>query len=250
MTKTMLITGGSRGIGAATARLAAAEGYDVAITYVGAEAAAEGVLRAVEAQGRRAVAVQGDVADAGDVARMFKTVDDKLGRLDAFFNNAGIFAPAAPFIEIGTERLARMLAVNVFGCFLAAQEATRRMMKSRGGNGGAIVNMSSIASKLGGATGFTDYGASKGAIDAMTIGMAKEFAGEGIRVNAVRPGLIDTEIHANAGDPGRIARLASGIPLQRGGKPEEVADAVLWLCSDKASYVTGQLVDVAGGRGL
>ncbi|MDX2204011.1 MAG: glucose 1-dehydrogenase [Hyphomicrobiaceae bacterium] len=250
MTNRMLITGGSRGIGAATARLAAAEGFDVAITYVGAEAAARGVVADVEAKGRRAVAIQGDIAQPRDVARMFEMADRELGGIDAFFNNAGIFAPALPFVDISLQRLERMLDVNVLGSFLAAQEAVRRMMKSRGGKGGAIVNMSSIASKLGGATGFTDYGASKGAIDAMTIGMAKELAGEGIRVNAVRPGLIDTEIHANAGDPGRIARLAASIPLQRGGKAEEVAEAVLWLCSDKAAYVTGQLLDVAGGRGL
>jgi NAD(P)-dependent dehydrogenase (short-subunit alcohol dehydrogenase family) len=250
MAKIMLITGGSRGIGAATARLAAAQGYDIAITYVGAEAAAQAVVKDVEAKGRKVIAIQGDVAKAADVARIFKTVDQKLGTIESFFNNAGIFAPALPFLDIDVARLERMLAVNVFGSFLAAQEAARRMAKSRGGKGGSIVNMSSIASKLGGAVGVVDYGASKGAIDSMTIGMAKELAGEGVRVNAVRPGLIDTEIHATAGDPGRIARLASSIPLQRGGKAEEVADAVLWLCSDKASYVTGQLLDVAGGRGL
>lgn len=250
MARAILITGGSRGIGAATARLAAAEGYDVAFTYLGAEAEARAVAGDIERSGRRTVAIQADVSKAEDVTRIFKTVEQKLGALDAVFNNAGIFGPAVAFTEIEAERVQRMLAVNVYGAFLAAQEAARRMMKSRGGKGGAIVNMSSIASKLGGATGYCDYGASKGAIDAMTVGMAKELAGEGIRVNAVRPGLIDTEIHARVGDPGRIARLASSIPLQRGGKAEEVAEAVLWLCSDKAAYVTGQLLDVAGGRGL
>ena len=250
MGKVMVITGGSRGIGAATARLAATQGYDVALSYVDNAAAAEQVVGDVRELGRKGLAVKADSARPDDIARLFKTVDDTFGPLDAFFNNAGIFGPAVPFAEIEMDRAQRMLAVNLFGAFLAAQEAARRMMRSRGGKGGTIVNMSSIASKLGGATGYCDYGASKGAIDAMTVGMAKELAGEGVRVNAVRPGLIDTEIHANVGDPGRIARLATSIPMQRGGKAEEVAEAVLWLCSESSSYSTGQLLDVAGGRGL
>lgn len=250
MNKVMLITGGSRGIGAATATLAAQRGWDVAITYVENEAAAEKVLSSVRAAGRKGLAIKADTGNLDDVARLFKAVDAAFGRLDAFFNNAGIFGPAVAFMDLDIERIQRIVAINTTGAIVAAQEAARRMAKSRGGNGGAIVNMSSIASKLGGAVGTVDYGASKGAIDSLTIGMAKELAGDGIRVNAVRPGLIDTEIHANAGDPTRVARLSTSIPMLRGGRAEEVAEAVLWLCSDASSYSTGQLLDVAGGRGL
>lgn len=250
MTKVMLITGGSRGIGAATARLAATRGYDVAINYLGNASAADAVARDVQAAGRKCVVVQGDMGKPADIARVFETVDAGLGRLDAFFNNAGIFAPAVPFLDIPVERLQHMFATNTTGAFIAAQEAARRMSMKRGGKGGTIVTMSSIAAKLGGNGGATDYGASKGALDTLTIGLAKELAPDGIRVNAVRPGLIDTEIHATAGDPTRVARLASSIPLQRGGRAEEVAEAVLWLCSEQSSYVTGVLLDVTGGRGL
>lgn len=250
MAKVMLITGGSRGIGAATARLAASRGYDVAINYLGNAQAAENVAKAVQAAGAKCFVVQGDMSKPDDIARVFKSVDASLGRIDAFFNNAGIFGPAVPFLDISVERVQQMIAINTTGAFIAAQEAARRMSTKRGGNGGAIVNMSSIAAKLGGNGGATDYAASKGAIDSLTIGLAKELAPDGIRVNAVRPGLIDTEIHATAGDPTRIARLASTIPLQRGGKAEEVAEAVLWLCSEQSAYVTGMLLDVAGGRGL
>lgn len=250
MSKVMLITGGSRGIGAATAELAAKRGYDVVINYVGNAAAAETVAASVKAAGRRCAVVQGDMGEPADIHRVFRAVDDTFGRLDAFFNNAGIFAPAAPFADIGVERLQRMFAINTVGAFVAAQEAVKRLSTRRGGRGGAIVNMSSIAAKLGGNGGSIDYATSKGAIDTMTIGLAKEVAAEGIRVNAVRPGLIDTEIHASAGDPTRVERLAVSTPLGRGGRAEEVADAVLWLCSDQASYVTGVLLDVAGGRGL
>jgi NAD(P)-dependent dehydrogenase (short-subunit alcohol dehydrogenase family) len=250
MSKVMLITGGSRGIGAATAKLAAARGYDVAITYVENATAAEGVVAAVRAHDRKGLAVQADTGNLADITRLFQTVDTVFGRLDAFFNNAGIFGPAVPFLDLETERIARIITINTTGAIVAAREAARRMAKSRGGHGGCIVHMSSIAAKLGGAVGTVDYGSSKGAIDSLTIGMAKELAGDGVRVNAVRPGLIDTEIHATAGDPTRVARLGATTPMQRGGTAEEVAEAVLWLCSESSSYTTGQLLDVAGGRGL
>ena len=251
MAKVMLVTGGSRGIGAATARLAATHGYDVAISYVANKPAADAVVADIRKAGRKAVAVQADTANADDIARLFRSVDDQLGRLDAFFNNAGILlGPSAKFVDIPRERLERVLAVNTTGAFLAAQEAVRRLSTRLGGRGGAIVNMSSMAAKLGGSNEATDYGFSKGAIDTLTIGLAKELAGEGIRVNAVRPGLIHTDIHAGIGDPGRIDRLKSLVPMQRGGRAEEVAEAVLWLCSEQSSYCTGVLLDIAGGRGL
>ena len=250
MSKVMLITGASRGIGAATARLAAMQGYDVAVNYAANKSAAEAVVADIRKTGRKAVAIQADVGKAQDIARMFETVDAELGRLDAFFNNAGILGPAAKFVDISAERLERIMAVNTTGAYIAAQEAVRRMSTRLGGKGGVIVNMSSMASKLGGANEATDYATSKGAIDSLTIGLAKELAGEGIRVHAVRPGLIDTEIHASMGIPDRVERFKSVVPLQRGGRPEEVADAVLWLCSEQSSYCTGLLLDVAGGRGL
>lgn len=250
MSKVMFITGGSRGIGAATAKLAAKQGYDVGLTFVDNAKAAEAVAADVQAAGRKCAVMRGDMGDPKDVARVFQELDRSFGRLDAFFNNAGIFAPAVPFVDIPVDRIQRMFAINITGAYIAAQEAARRISNKRGGPGGSIVNMSSIAAKLGGNGGATDYAASKGAIDSLTVGLAKELAPDGIRVNAVRPGLIDTDIHASAGDPTRVARLASSTPLQRGGTAEEVADAVLWLCSDQASYVTGVLIDVAGGRGL
>jgi NAD(P)-dependent dehydrogenase (short-subunit alcohol dehydrogenase family) len=232
----MLVTGGSRGIGAATAQLAAARGYDVAISYVSNKAAADAVVADVIKAGRRALAVQADTANAADIVRLFKAVDDQLGRLDAFFNNAGILmGPSSRFIDIPRERLERVLAVNTTGAFLAAQEAARRMSTRLGGDGGAIVNMSSMAARLGAPNDAIDYGVSKGGIDTLTIGLAKELAGEGVRVNAVRPGLIYTDIHAGTGDPGRVDRMKSAVPMQRGGTPQEVAEAVLWLCSEQSS---------------
>lgn len=250
MTKVMLITGASRGIGAATARLAAQRGYDVAVNYAGSKAAADAVVADLRAAGRRGVAIQADVGKPEEIARLFQTVDREFGRLDAFFNNAGILGPASRFVDIPVDRLLRIVAVNTIGAFVAAQEAVRRMSTRLGGRGGVIVNMSSMAAKIGGSNEATDYAASKGAIDSLTIGLAKELAPEGIRVHAVRPGLIDTDIHASMGIPDRVERNKGVVPMLRGGKPEEVAEAVLWLCSDQSSYCTGLLLDVAGGRGL
>ncbi len=247
--KVMLITGASRGIGAATARLAARHGYDVAVNYASNKAAAEAVVADIRKAGRKAVAIQADVGKPEDIVRLFKTVDAELGRLDAFFNNAGIVEKASKFVDIAPERLERILAINTVGAFIAAQEAVRRMSTRLGGKGGAIVNMSSMAAKLGGSNESTDYATAKGAIDSLTIGLAKELAGEGIRVNAVRPGLIDTDIQKDFGVGDRVGKNKHLVPLQRGGTAEEVAEAVLWLCSERASYCTGLLLDVAGGRG-
>ncbi len=250
MTKTIFITGGSRGIGAATARMAAMAGYDVAITYASNREAAQGVVRDIEVAGRRGVAIACDTVDADGIKRAFRDFDAAFPRLDAFFNNAGIMGKAGPFIDIATDQLLTVMAINTTGAFVAAQEAARRMAKSRGGPGGAIVNMSSMASKLGGAFEATDYAFSKGGIDTLTIGLAKELAPEGIRVNAVRPGLIYTDIHDSSGIVGRVEKYKDMVPMKRGGSADEVADVVLYLLSDKSSYVTGVLVDVAGGRGL
>ena len=250
MTKIILITGASRGIGAATARLAARRGYDVAVNFASNRDAAEAVAADVRKAGRRALVVQADIGRAEDIARLFATVDTGLGRLDAFFNNAGIVETASRFVDIAPDRLRRILAVNTEGAFIAAQEAVRRMSTRLGGGGGAIVNMSSMAAKLGGSGESTDYATAKGAIDTLTIGLAKELASEGIRVNAVRPGLIDTDIQKDFGIGDRVARYKGLVPLQRGGTAEEVAEAVLWLCSDQSSYCTGVLLDVSGGRGL
>jgi NAD(P)-dependent dehydrogenase (short-subunit alcohol dehydrogenase family) len=251
MTKIMLVTGGSRGIGAATARLAAQRGYHVAISYAANKSAANAVTADIRKAGCKALAVQADTGSADDIVRLFKTIDDELGRLDALFNNAGIMiGPGAKFVDIPRERLERVLTVNTIGKFLVAQEAVRRMSTRLGGKGGAIVNMSSIAARLGGTGEATDYALSKGAIDTLTVGLAKEVAAEGIRVNAVRPGLIHTDIHATAGNPDRVEKLKSLVPMQRGGAAEEIAEAVLWLCSEQASYCTGTILDVAGGRGI
>jgi NAD(P)-dependent dehydrogenase (short-subunit alcohol dehydrogenase family) len=248
--KVMLITGASRGIGAATARLAAQRGYDVAVNFASNKDAAEAVVADIRKAGRKAVAIQADVGSPEDIARLFRTADAEFGRLDAFFNNAGIVEKAAKFVDIAPERLQRIVAINTIGAFIAAQEAVRRMSTRLGGNGGAIVNMSSMAAKLGGSNESTDYATAKGAIDSLTIGLAKELAGEGIRVNAVRPGLIDTDIQRDFGVGDRVGKYKHLVPMQRGGTAEEVAEAVLWLCSEQASYCTGLLLDVAGGRGL
>lgn len=248
--RVMLITGASRGIGAATARLAAARGYAVAVNYVEHRDAAEAVAADVRQAGRKAITIQADIGKPDDISRLFQSIDAEFGRLDAFFNNAGILSRAAKFVEIAPARLQQILAVNTTGAFIAAQEAVRRMSTRLGGRGGVIVNMSSLAAKLGGAAEATDYAVSKGAIDTLTVGLAKELASEGIRVNAVRPGLIETDIQKDFGIGDRVGKYKDLVPMKRGGTPQEVAEAVLWLCSDQASYITGVLLDVSGGRGL
>lgn len=244
----ILVTGGSRGIGAATGRLAAARGYRVAFSYRERRDAAARVVADIQSAGGQALAIQADVSLEADVLRLFETLDREWGRLDALVNNAGILEHQARVQEMDAARLTRVLATNVTGSFLCAREAVLRMARSRGGKGGAIVNVSSMAARLGSPFEYVDYAASKGAIDAFTVGLAREVADEGIRVNAVRPGVIDTEIHASGGEPGRIERVKHGVPLKRGGRPEEVAQAILWLLSADASYSTGTFIDVSGGR--
>jgi NAD(P)-dependent dehydrogenase (short-subunit alcohol dehydrogenase family) len=246
--RTMLVTGGSRGIGAATARLAAQRGWSVAVNYRSDRAAADAVVRAIEEAGGRAVAIAGDVADEADVVRLFETVDRTLGRLHALVNNAGVVAQAGRVDTIDLARLQRMFGINVFGAFLCARQAVLRMSTRHGGAGGVIVNVSSVAARLGSPGEYVDYAASKAAIDAMTLGLAREVATEGIRVNAVRPGLIATDIHASGGEPGRAERLRPAVPMQRVGTDLEVAEAILWFASDASSYATGALLDVSGGR--
>lgn len=248
MKKTVLITGGGRGIGAACARLVAQQGYQVCINYRSDDVAAMEIVRAIEAAGGTALAIRADVAQEGEVERLFAQVDARFGRLDALVNNAGVLARQMRVEQMDAARIERILATNVLGPFLCAREAVRRMSTRHGGNGGAIVNVSSRAAVLGSAGEYVDYAASKAALDALTIGLSKEVAGEGIRVNGVRPGLIHTEMHADGGEPGRVERLQSSVPLGRGGEPEEVAQAVLWLLSDAASYTTGSFIDVSGGR--
>jgi NAD(P)-dependent dehydrogenase (short-subunit alcohol dehydrogenase family) len=244
----LLITGASRGIGAATARLAAERGYAVCVNYRANEAAARGVVSAIEAAGGRAVAVAADVSVEADVVRLFETVDRELGPLAALVNNAGILELQTRVEHIDAARLARVFATNVTGAFICAREAVRRMSTAGGGAGGAIVNVSSRAAQLGAPGEYVDYAASKAALDALTIGLAKEVAAEGIRVNAVRAGIIYSDIHASGGEPGRVDRLGPTLPMQRGGHPIEVARAILWLLSEEASYSTGTFIDVAGGR--
>lgn len=249
MRKIALITGGSRGIGAATALRCAERGYDVAINYARDARAAESVAQRAREIGVRALAIGADVSHEEQVLRMFEVVDRELGVLCALVNNAGIVDLPSRVDAMSAERIGRMFAINVFGTMLCSREAVRRMSTTRaGGSGGAIVNVSSVAARLGGPGQYVDYAASKGAIDTFTIGLAKEVAAEGIRVNAVRPGIIDTEIHASGGQPGRPQAMASQIPIQRPGSADEVAQAIVWLLSDEASYTTGALLDVGGGR--
>jgi NAD(P)-dependent dehydrogenase (short-subunit alcohol dehydrogenase family) len=246
--KVLIVTGGSRGIGAATARFAAAEGYAVCISYAHNAEAASTVVLEISKAGGEAIAVDADVANEADVTRLFKRVDAELGTVTALVNNAGILGSQMRVEQMNAERIGRVLAVTVIGSFLCAREAVRRMSTRHGGMGGAIVNLSSAASRLGSPNEYVDYAASKGAIDTFTIGLAKEVAAEGIRVNAVRPGVIYTDIHASGGEPNRVERVKGSVPMQRGGQPEEVAKAILWLLSEEASYTTGALLDIAGGR--
>jgi NAD(P)-dependent dehydrogenase (short-subunit alcohol dehydrogenase family) len=244
----VLVTGGSRGIGAATAVLAAERGYDVAVNYKEDRTAAEQVANDAERRGGRAIVVQGDVSVEADVCRMFAEVDSRLGVLAALVNNAGILDRQTRVEEMSAARLGRIFATNITGAFLCAREAVRRMSTARGGRGGAIVNVSSGASRLGSPGEYVDYAASKGAIDTMTIGLSREVALEGIRVNAVRPGFISTGIHATGGEPNRVDRVKEFVPMKRGGHADEVARAILWLLSDDASYSTGTFIDVTGGK--
>ena len=248
MGRVLMVTGGGRGIGAATARLAAKRGYAVCINYLRDRAAAETVVQDIRSEGGTAIAVAGDVAVEKDVVHLFEACDRSLGSLTALANNAGIVTTASRVEAMDGERLQRMFGTNVVGAFLCAREAIRRMSTKHGGKGGAIVNVSSGAARLGSPGEWVDYAASKGAIDTLTIGLSKELADEGIRVNCVRPGFVNTGIHAGAGEPNRIDRLRAAIPMKRGGEPEEVARAILWLLSDEASYSTGAILDVTGGR--
>ena len=248
MSKVVLITGGSRGIGAATALLAAQQGYAVAVNYSANSLAADEVVRLIRADGGQAITVQGDVAREADVLAMFEKVDAKFGRLSALVNNAGVVDQTSRVDAMSLERLQRMFAVNVFGSFLCAREAVKRMSTRYGGGGGCIVNVSSAAAKLGAPGQYVDYAAAKGAIDTFTVGLAKEVALEGIRVNAVRPGIIETDIHASGGLPNRARDLAPQVPMQRAGTAHEVAEAIVWLLSKQSSYTTGTLLDVTGGR--
>lgn len=248
MNPCMLVTGASRGIGAATALLAATRGYTVAVNYVHDARAAEHVCAQITAAGGQAFSVQADVADEQQVLAMFAQLDARGLPLTALVNNAGVVGAVGAYTDYSAARLKRTFEVNIYGAFLVAREAVKRMSTAHGGGGGAIVNLSSAAARIGSPGEFIDYAASKGAIDSMTLGLAKEFATQGIRVNAVRPGLIDTEIHASAGAPDRVERFTPMIPMRRAGQAEEVATAILWLLSAEASYVTGSFLDVSGGR--
>lgn len=244
----LLVTGGGRGIGAATSRLAAKAGYRVAVNYATNEAAAAALVEAITQDGGEALAIKGDVGSEADIQTMFERIDRAFGPLDALVNNAGVVDVKARVDEMSGARLERMMRINVIGSMLCAREAVKRMSTRHGGKGGAIVNVSSIAARIGGSGEYVDYAASKGAIDSFTVGLAREVAGEGIRVNAVSPGIIDTEIHASGGQPDRVERMRRLVPIQRAGTTEEVAAAILWLLSDGASFTTGANLEVGGGR--
>jgi NAD(P)-dependent dehydrogenase (short-subunit alcohol dehydrogenase family) len=248
MTKVLLVTGGSRGIGAATALLAAQNGWSVAVNYTANSLAADEVVRQIRAAGGQAMSVQADVAEEDQVLRMFEHIDAKFGRLTGLVNNAGVVDVTARVDAMSVARWKRMFDINVIGSMICAREAVRRMSTKHGGEGGSIVNVSSAASRLGSPGQYVDYAAAKGAIDAFTIGLAKEVAAEGVRVNAVRPGLIETDIHSSGGLPNRVKDLQHLVPMQRGGTADEVAQSIVWLLSDAASYTTMSLIDVSGGR--
>ena len=244
----LLVTGGSRGIGAAACLGAARQGGRVAVNYASNEVAANAVVSEIKKAGGDAIAIKGDVGNAADIVSMFEAVDRYFGRLDGLVNNAGIVDHTARVDEMSVDRLERMMRINVTGSILCAGEAVRRMSTARGGQGGAIVNISSMAAVLGGSAQYVDYAASKGAIDAFTVGLSKEVAAEGVRVNAIRPGIIETDIHASGGQPDRPKEMASSIPMKRAGQAEEVADAIVYLLSPSASYITGAILNVSGGR--
>ena len=244
----ILITGGSRGVGAATARLAAAQGYDVAISFVSNEAAALAVAADVEAAGRRALHVRADSADPEQVSQLFAAIDREFGRIDVLVNNAAIIARQSRLEDLEFERMQRMFAVNAIGPILCAQQAVQRMSHRHNGRGGVVINISSASARLGSPNEYVDYAASKGALETFTTGFAKEVARDGIRVCCIRPGHIYTEMHASGGEPGRVDRVRDSIPMGRGGQPEEVARAILWLASDEASFITGTFLDVTGGK--
>ena len=247
-TPLIFITGGGRGVGAATARLAAAQGYDVAISFVSNESAALAVAADVEAVGRRALAVRADSADPQQVAQLFAAIDQKFGRIDVLVNNAAIIAQQSPMEDLAFERMQRIFAVNAIGPILCAQQAVKRMSTRHNGRGGVVINISSASARLGSPNEYVDYAASKGAVETFTTGLAKEVARDGIRVNCVRPGHIYTDMHASGGEPGRVDRVKDSIPMGRGGQPEEVARAILWLASAEASFITGTFLDVTGGK--
>ncbi len=248
MNKIMIITGGSRGIGAATALLAAERGFDVAVNYASNQAAADAVVKGIQAKGRRAFALKGDVGSEADMLKLFDACDKQLGTLTCLVNNAGVVDVKARLDQMSVARWQRMFNVNVIGSMICAREAIKRMSSKHGGKGGTIVNLSSAAARLGAGGQYVDYATAKGAIDTFTLGLAREVASEGIRVNAVRPGIIDTEIHASGGEPNRVEQSKGMVPMQRGGTAREIANAILWLASDESTYTTGAVIDSTGGR--